>query len=1354
MKYPAGRRALLLGASILGLLVVAAVVVLRSSWATHQIAERLAAQYGGPVKLAGSDIGLLQIQLRGVELFETSADEGDSKIWASAESIQLDAPLWRLLGGALPREITLEGGDVTLRFDREGRLLTRLPTSSGGQLGNFGQVHLRRCRLVIQQEGRPDLIVHRADLDVSPSEGRLALSGNAETEAWGAWSVGGSYNPTNREVTLTLQSPKVTTSAAKLEGLPFVPPAVWREIRLSGSAAVEMTFSASLDPPAVHYRIALEPQDMQATLVLADLNVTQANSGRIVIDDGLVELQKVRCRVADGGVLATAELDFRQKAAELHFVVRANGVKVKDLPAKWHLPPQIEGRLTGDADLSVTVAGDTLRTRGRGEGVIREATFAGVPADPITLRLVAAGDHFQFTSEMSGVRSPVPPAAIPLVLTGLVAAPLQPPSLPPSLPTWLITGATEGVIWLTKEFVAGGQTALRQAQRGIDVLSGKEKLEGYAEARLTLRDVDVAQFLRGLKANLPVAVTGRGSFSFKLQIPLSDATDLRNYRLDGTADATWLEVSGLRLEKVHAAIIYRDGILRLDELTGRVPATPPGEAGRFTGSGQVGVIPAGDVVADVTLTSIPLARIAATVPALAEGTSGAFSGKAHFSAPLKRLREPASWQLSADVSSARFALGGIQVSGAAAAVQTVDGVLLLTTLRASVEGSAFTGGGRLGLATPYAYTGTVEIKDGNGETLQLVARRYGFTLATSGTFHATSTADGTLEPVAIHSRGSFGTHGLTVQGISLQDASVSWDQDADRVRISDLSATLGRGTIRGRALIPLRPRIPGDIDVVFEKVDVGSLTKAVAVVPFAVRGDASGSISGAVGPVLANGKREFTGAVDLQASRLVVQNIPTDRLRGTVTYRRGEARYDLTGDALGGQFQLNGLLPLLSAPTSPAPSQGRLRVEGLRLERLAAVWNSDTVKPLRGRVDLDVAYRHEEGGWLPVGSGELLVRDVLWNDQRVVDRFRSAVVVRGPDLILEDFTGALFGGIPTGRLVYHWQRPVRGWFMLNLERAEAGSVLAFWPALGSRLRGSFDLRLHGRIGTEWDGDGTLTLSRGSVAGLEATGLSVPFDFRLSPGQGRAEVSVRDLAAQVARGQVTGRMTLGLGSGSHMEGHLRFLHLDLPTLVRSTGVMSRLAAGRVSGTLDFSGSDVRSLDDVSGVLQATLEQTQALQLPVLNEIGRYVLPGQPPVLAFQSGDIQARLDRGIVRLRHLNLASDLVQVTVEGTITVQGRLDLRVNAHTGLLGPNVPLLSRLGVRIPTSGALPLGLVTQVTGLLSNRLIRLHVGGTVRSPSIQIDPLALLSDEAVRFFLAWATGGTSTIITGSSLLGSIP
>ncbi|MGC4548874.1 hypothetical protein, partial [Escherichia coli] len=84
-----------------------------------------------------------------------------------------------------------------------------------------------------------------------------------------------------------------------------------------------------------------------------------------------------------------------------------------------------------------------------------------------------------------------------------------------------------------------------------------------------------------------------------------------------------------------------------------------------------------------------------------------------------------------------------------------------------------------------------------------------------------------------------------------------------------------RGTIRGRALIPLRPRIPGDIDVVFEKVDVGSLTKAVVVVPFAVRGDASGSISGALGPVLANGKREFTGDVDLQASRLVVQNIPT-----------------------------------------------------------------------------------------------------------------------------------------------------------------------------------------------------------------------------------------------------------------------------------------------------------------------------------------------------------------------------------------------------------------------------------------------------------------------------------------------
>src|SRR5436190_1206737 len=83
----------------------------------------------------------------GVRLFEAPGAGRGEGPWAAADTVQLDAPLWQLLRGALPREMTLEGGEATLRFDRQGHLLTRLPAGAAGDVGDLGQVHMRNCRL-------------------------------------------------------------------------------------------------------------------------------------------------------------------------------------------------------------------------------------------------------------------------------------------------------------------------------------------------------------------------------------------------------------------------------------------------------------------------------------------------------------------------------------------------------------------------------------------------------------------------------------------------------------------------------------------------------------------------------------------------------------------------------------------------------------------------------------------------------------------------------------------------------------------------------------------------------------------------------------------------------------------------------------------------------------------------------------------------------------------------------------------------------------------------------------------------------------------------------------------------------
>src|SRR5207249_4804546 len=100
------------------------------------------------------------------------------------------------------------------------------------------------------------------------------------------------------------------------------------------------------------------------------------------------------------------------------------------------------------------------------------------------------------------------------------------------------------------------------------------KEPSYVEAQLGLDDVDVAELVKGLHIALPFPVSGRISFNVQLGIPLDTPRDLKAYRLRGTVHSRRLTIGGMELEELQARAAYSDGILRLEELSGRVPAEP------------------------------------------------------------------------------------------------------------------------------------------------------------------------------------------------------------------------------------------------------------------------------------------------------------------------------------------------------------------------------------------------------------------------------------------------------------------------------------------------------------------------------------------------------------------------------------------------------------------------------------------------------------------------------------------------------------------------------------------------------------------------------------------------------------
>jgi translocation and assembly module TamB len=180
-------------------------------------------------------------------------------------------------------------------------------------------------------------------------------------------------------------------------------------------------------------------------------------------------------------------------------------------------------------------------------------------------------------------------------------------------------------------------------------------------------------------------------------------------------------------------------------------------------------------------------------------------------------------------------------------------------------------------------------------------------------------------------------------------------------------------------------------------------------------------------------------------------------------------------------------------------------------------------------------------------------------------------------------------------------------------------------------------------------------------------------------------------------------------------------------------LSQMGTGQVSGRFDFSGSDVRSLDDLTGTLEARLQQTQALQLPVLQQLTPFLLGGQSSAAVFQNGSLRGRLIRGAVRIDQLTFSGSVLQLFLAGTVTLQGRLNLEVTANTGNLGVNPAFLRVLGLRVPAVGPIPVMLLMEASTYFSNRVVHLRVTGTVRSPVVTIEPLSLLTEEALRFFL---------------------
>jgi translocation and assembly module TamB len=375
----------------------------------------------------------------------------------------------------------------------------------------------------------------------------------------------------------------------------------------------------------------------------------------------------------------------------------------------------------------------------------------------------------------------------------------------------------------------------------------------------------------------------------------------------------------------------------------------------------------------------------------------------------------------------------------------------------------------------------------------------------------------------------------------------------------------------------------------------------------------------------------------------------------------------------------------------------------------------------------------------------------------VAPEIAGALLLRDGRLELRDLSGSLAGGRLRGRGRVLLDNPSRNYVSLFLDRADAARLFAPVPDLGDVVAGQVSLEVRGSFGREIRGAGTVTLARGSIGGVGVTELRVPFDYATAPG-GYGRVVVREARALAGYGRATGGLTVEWGGGTRVAGQVRFLDVPLGGLSPALGENRLFGGGRITGRFDLAGTNVRSADDLTGLLIAQFNNTSAREIPLLQQAVPYLNP-IGATKPFQTGDVRGRLVRGVFRVERLALVSPTAQLFAEGAITVQnGRLDLDVVANTGQVGPDVRGLRLLGLRLPVFGPIPLSLIRDVSAFLSNRTVRLTITGTTANPVVRVNTGALLREEAVRFFLTryvlpaelagWAGIGTAGGLLGGT------
>ncbi len=617
-------------------------------------------------------------------------------------------------------------------------------------------------------------------------------------------------------------------------------------------------------------------------------------------------------------------------------------------------------------------------------------------------------------------------------------------------------------------------------------------------------------------------------------------------------------------------------------------------------------------------------------------------------------------------------------------------------------------------------------------------------LDVAGTVDAQFDAHGTLQPLKVTGRAAAGGQTLHVGNFLIDSWNGLLTSDGDVAKLDRAAINAYDGQATLTATLPLAgfnsdPGALATIDAAWQHIDLARLPLVSPRRTAGLQAETDGDIHFKVPVQNLEQPNAWTWHAALKAGLAERGGVHLGGLESTGNGGNGRAKVEAHGTLLDGRIELNAAVRTGATLADFDIEDIHFLLDRLQLSQLSRVIRDYSLRPLRGTVSASAELHRTKGD--DDGTGALRIEGLGWGNVLWSDHLAATFRIGHDAIDLVDTSGSLAGGTleASGQVPLGESRA--GHISLGLSNVRLQELLEPWPGAASLARGTVDLQLRGRLADVCRFEGIGSTHDAKLAGLRVSDAQFPFNATWDPRTGRAKMVAHQGHAQLARGRMTSRLEVDVLHDVDLRGNVDLTNVDLNALEASFSPSARFGSGTVQGSLAFAGKNVRSVNDLTGTLHFKLRNAQAMTLPVLQQIGPLLSAGVSTATRFNDGDIRGSLSHGVVRLKKFTLTSPSVQVFASGDVALAGRLDLELVARTGQQGANGPLATLALNRLALTAAGPVGWVIEANELLSNRVINAHVSGNIRHPTIQIRPVALLEQEALRFFLGQAAGGTA-------------